>query len=128
MPTNIGLLPQIQGSLPPIVKNGDWRWSIQFVQANNPATPVDITGIAFELQLRSKASDPQVFLDTSTALGNVTNGDTNGTLTWGVPQSALVNITNGNYLADLIAVADGKTINLCAGSPLTVSVGQGITR
>jgi hypothetical protein len=124
--TNVLTLPQISGSLT-IATNADLRVGLQFSQVGSNA-PLDLTGIVFHMQVRPAAGNPVVVLDLSTNNNTLINGGTNGLLSWLVPKSpSIEQLTPGSYVADLIAEADGATINLCQAGPLTVTVVEGLT-
>ena len=123
--TNVLALPQIEGSLS-IAANADLRASLLFTQAGSEA-PLDITGIAFRMQVRLASDPTQIALDLSTDNSLLINGGTNGVLSWIVPAAQTAQIEAGDYVADLLAIADGATINLCLNAPLAVTVAQGVT-
>jgi hypothetical protein len=123
--TNILALPQISGSLA-IATNADLRASLLFTQAGS-SSPLDLTGIAFHMQIRLASDATQIALDLSTANGLLVNGGTNGVLSWLVPAPATQQIAPGAYVADLLAIADGAVINLCQAAPLAVTVSKGVT-
>jgi hypothetical protein len=125
MTTAILALPQISGSLT-IATNADLRAALQFTQAGSSA-PLDLTGIAFHMQVRPTAGSSAIALDLSTANGLLTNGGTNGLLSWLVPAAQVAQIAAGAYVADLIAEGDGAVVNLCQAAPLTVTVVEGVT-
>jgi hypothetical protein len=123
--TNVLALPQIAGSLA-IVTNADLREALLFTQAGS-STPLDLTGIAFHMQVRLASDETQIALDLSTDNGLLINGGTNGLLSWLVPAAQLAQVAPGAYLADLVAAADGAIVNLCQSGPLTVTVSAGVT-
>ena len=123
--TNVLALPQIAGSLA-IVTNADLREALLFTQAGS-STPLDLTGIAFHMQVRLASDETQIGLDLSTDNGLLINGGTNGLLSWLVPAAQLAQVAPGAYLADLVAAADGAIVNLCQSGPLTVTVSAGVT-
>ena len=125
MTTNVLALPQISGSLS-IATNADLRASLLFTQANS-STPLDLTGIAFRMQVRLASDPTQIALDLSTANGLLVSGGTSGVLSWLVPAAQVAQIAPGAYVADLLAIADGAMINLCMAAPLAVTVAQGVT-
>ena len=120
--TNVLTLPPISGSYT-VETNADWRTSWTFASGG---TPIDITGIAFHLQMRPAAGSPEIDLDLSTANGALTNGGATGVLSLIAPVAALQEIAPGAYVADLVATADGATINLC-GAPFAVTIAGGVT-
>lgn len=123
--TNVLALPQIAGSLT-IATNADLRAALTFTQAGSSA-PLDLTGIAFHMQVRLASDLTEIALDLSTANGLLINGGTNGLLSWLVPAAQLAQIAPGSYVADLIASGDGAVVNLCQGAPMAVTVVEGVT-
>jgi hypothetical protein len=123
--TNVLALPQISGSLT-IATDADLREGLQFTQAGSTA-PLDLTGIAFHMQVRLASDLTQIALDLSTANGLLINGGPNGLLSWLVLAAQLAQVAPGAYVADLIAEGDGATINLCQAGPIVVTVTQGVT-
>ena len=125
MATNIGLLPQISAQFA-IVTNGDWRDVIEFTQAGG--APIDLSGIAFRAMVRAQAGDAGAVIDASTANQLLANGGSAGTLSFAVPAAQLAQIPPGDYVMDLLAMADGWQINLFQrAGPATVTIIQGIT-
>ena len=90
--------------------------------------PLDITGIYFRMQLRKTVAASQSWLEVSTANGMLVNGGTTGTLGWVVNGAILNLLPVFTYYADLIAQADGRTVNLFQSGPCTVQVIAGATR
>ena len=124
--TNILLLPQISGSLA-IATDADFRASIAFVAATGGAA-IDLTGITFTSKIKQPGNLATTCLALSTAGGGgLVNGGVSGILSWLVLQPALIVLAPGSYVCDIIATADGATINLCQAAPLAVTVTQGIT-
>ncbi|MGA2491849.1 MAG: hypothetical protein ABSF67_02735 [Roseiarcus sp.] len=123
--TNILALPQISGSLS-IATNADLRASLLFTQAGS-STPLDLTGIAFHMQVRLATDETQIALDLSTANGGLINGGTDGTLSLIAPALETAQIEPGVYVADLLATADGAIVNLFESAPMAVTVQRGVT-
>ena len=91
--------------------------------------PLDISGIAFEAQVRNSADQPGVLLDLSTASGSLVNGGPTGQLAFNVAPAALSGLAAKTYVTDLVATADGRTLNLFqTNGPASVIVRQGVTR
>jgi hypothetical protein len=92
------------------------------------AAPLDLTGIAFEMQLRGGTSpaNTQVYLNASTTNGQMVNNGTNGILAINVPLSIMQTVPPGvQYDCDIVAIADNHSVNI-GGGPVTVT--EGITR
>ena len=121
--TNVLTLPSVSGSYT-IANDAYWRTAWTFPPTG---TAIDLTGIAFHLQMRPVAGSTEIDLDLSTAGGALTNGGTSGVLSLIAPLAMLQEIPPGAYVADLVATADGATINLCAGAPLAITVVEGVT-
>ena len=123
--TNVLALPQISPPLA-IATNADFRGALTFTPGGGGAA-IDISGIAFHMQVRLASDETQIALDLSTANGLLINGGTNGVLSWVVPAAQTAEIAPGAYVADLLAIADGAVVNLCAAAPLAVTVIRGVT-
>jgi len=94
--------------------------------------PLDITGIDFICQVRQSTNGvigTQVFISAQTADQSFTNGGATGVLAFNVTQSTLKNsaLTPGIYVMDIVAEADGHTINLFPQGPATLTVLGGVT-
>ena len=89
--------------------------------------PLDLTGIAFTAQWRSAVGGSEVFLTLQTADGSLVNGGPTGTLAFNVPESAFANIIAATYVMDIIATADGHTINLFPEGPASIVLSEGVT-
>jgi hypothetical protein len=125
MTTNVLQLSQISGSLT-IATNADLRETAQLPQLGS-SEPLDLTGIAFHMQVRPAPGSAEVALDLSTDNGLLINNGGAGTISLLAPKAALAQIAPGAYVADLLAIADGATINLCLNGPLAVTVDPGVT-
>jgi hypothetical protein len=105
--------------------NEDWIESIQYLQADL-ITPVDLAGVFFAMELRRVASDTDVVATASTDDGRLFVGGTgNSFLSIQIPVSAMDGIAPGDYVADVVAKADGYT-RVIARIELTLF--QGVTR
>lgn len=107
-----------------VANNADWLDSIAFTVSS---APIDITGIAFEANMRSEAGGHEIFLALSTGAGTLTNGGASGVLSFNVPALTMGKLNPGNYVIDILAIADGHTINLYQAGPAKVVVDEGIT-
>jgi hypothetical protein len=123
--TNVLALPQIGGTLT-LVTNADLDEALLFTQAGSN-TPLNLTGIVFRMQIRLASDETQIALDLSTDNGGLINGGVNGILSWFAPLTSTSQIAPGDYRADLLAIADGATRNLCQNGPITVTVNEGLT-
>ncbi len=125
--TQILALPSLSGSMT-IVTNADFLQAWGFtVAGSSPATPIDLTGIDFRMQVRAAADPTVIGLDLGLANGGLISGGAAGTLTVWSPRAANAALAPGDWLADLLAEGDGLTINLFSGGPMTVTVIRGIT-
>ncbi len=120
MPTTISNLPQVQASFIHAV-GADILSRLRFIVAQGSATPLDISGISFSAIYKRSANSLGRVLVASTENGLLLNGGANGLLQWNVPgkrtsisQSAWAscNVEPGQYLMWIIAVGDGKLVNL----------------
>ncbi len=140
MATNILQLPQLEASFS-VTTNSDWRDVLQFQWPQgsaNAGQPLDITGIAFEAQLRPSATDAEVLLDISTANGLLQVDGSLGQLAFAVPELAPATGPTGctaslpagaSAVMDIIATADGVILNLGqVAGPFTVAIAGGVTR
>lgn len=116
-------LPAVSGSFN-LVAYADWRAPILFAVAGGP---FDLSGIAFRAQMRLSASDPTIWLDLSTANGGLINQNDTGVLELVAPATMTRFVPPGAYVLDVVAQADGATVNVCGGAPFTVIVTQGVT-
>ena len=77
MTTRILDLPQQSGSTG-FTNNADWRFAWAFAASG---AAIDLSGIAFRMQLRSAADETAIALDLSTANGGLVSGGATGVLT-----------------------------------------------
>jgi hypothetical protein len=91
--------------------------------------PLDLTGITFKANLRTTVDDVGVQLALSTDAGTLINGGKSGVLSFNVlaTSPALVGLNPQNYVIDILAEADGHTINLFPQGPATLTVSRGVT-
>jgi hypothetical protein len=123
--TNILLLAR-SGNVGAFTVVTDADWLDQILPALG-ATPIDLTGIAFSANMRAAAGGNDVYLQLSTANGTLVNGGVTGKLSFNVPVTTMAALLPGNYVIDVLATADGHTINLYQSGPATVTVDEGIT-
>ncbi len=140
MASNILQLPQLEAAFV-ITTNSDWRDVLQFqwpAGSTNAGQPLDLTGIAFEAQLRSAPNDPEVLLDISTGNGLFRVDVQLGQLAFAVPEQkpatgatgCTASLPAGSVaVMDIIATADGVVLNLGqVAGPFPVTITSGITR
>jgi hypothetical protein len=87
---------------------------------------LDLTGIDFVANLRIKASLAESLLTVRTTDGTflVT---WSGRLGFNVPESIMLTIPPGEYVMDIVAIADDQFVNLFPQGPATVFVIDGVT-
>ena len=102
--------------------NEDWVDSIELLDEDG-VTPLDLTGIAFRLQVRKTAPDHTVLIDASTAAGSLLVG--NGVVGLYVLEDTMHGVPPGDYVLDIVGEKAGRTARLATG---TVKVLQGVTR
>lgn len=88
-------------------------------------TPIDLTGIAFFLQLRQSADDATVYLDLSSAAGTIINGGVSGVINLSIDWRVMAKIPPGTYVFDIVAVAEGVERRCVSGTDNHV---RGVTR
>lgn len=95
--------------------------------------PLDLTGIEFVATLRSTTSGENV-ATIQTSDGTFINGGKTGILSFnilyfidGVTNPLLTKLFPDDYVLDIVAMADGNTINLFPEGPATVTVFAGVT-
>lgn len=121
--TNILLLPIVQFETT-ATDNSDLL-DIICVFQNQDTSPIDLTGIAFEAQIRLTALDPVSYVDASTANTQLIAGGPNGVLQWNIPLALMQKLTGNQYVTDIRAYADGHTLVIAQG---TFTVTRGVTR
>ncbi len=102
--------------------NEDWVDSIELLDEDG-VTALDLTGIAFRLQVRKTAPDHTVLIDASTAAGSLLVG--NGVVGLYVLEDTMRGVPPGDYVLDIVGEKDGRVSRLATG---TVKVLQGVTR
>jgi hypothetical protein len=126
--TNILLIPQMTATFH-IVTNADWVDQIIIPIADNPTSPLDITGIDFYSELRALEDDPNILISMSTQNGLLINEGANGKLRWQVRYDALRDIKVSSGVLDILALADGNRVNLFQeAGPADVAIRAGVTR
>ena len=90
--------------------------------------PLDLSNINFLANLRTQSGNvAQIWLTAKTADGSMNNGGLTGVLSFNVPSSVMQSVPAGTYALDILAMADGRTVNLMANGPASVIVSQGIS-
>jgi hypothetical protein len=80
------------------------------------------------MQVRLASDLSEIALDMSIDNGLLINGGESGLLSWLAPNKPFTErLAPGAYVADLIASADGATVNLFQAAPLAVTVVAGVT-
>lgn len=85
-----------------------FAWTAQ--QTNNnvvTTTYLDLTGIAFGMNLRS--SSGRIVTTLSTTAGTLVNGGTNGQLTFKLSASVMAGLLPDTYTGNIVATAGGHT-------------------
>jgi hypothetical protein len=89
--------------------------------------PLDLTGISFAAEVRNTVGNPQVFLLVQTSDGSFFNSGTSGILSFKIPATKIQYIPVGSYVIDIVATANGQTVNLFPEGPATLIVIEGVT-
>lgn len=129
MATNVLGIPLVAMSVT-TGNNEDWIESISYLIGPEGATPteqMDLRGIDFELEIRRRADDHEVIMNASTinhrmAVGAFPNY---GYLLLYVPVGDMKTKSAGNYVADVVATADGYTRKII---DMTLSIVEGVTK
>jgi hypothetical protein len=105
-----------------IETNADFRGQI----ALSPG--VDLTGIAFRMQIRDAVGSANILADLNSGNGGLT-GDASGELHYvliAAQTKFLAPYAGTTAVADILAEADGETLNLCQ-TPLSIMIAGGVT-
>jgi hypothetical protein len=89
--------------------------------------PLDLTGISFIAHLRAEPGATQVFLTAKTTDGTLMQYGSSGVLAFNVPAVKMGGVPPRTYVMDLLAIADGRVINLIPNQPCNVTVNPGIS-
>ncbi len=104
--------------------NADWLDGLEYWDAPPPGgNPIDLAGIAFDMQVRAAPPAATVALHASTDNGLIRVYANTWQLL--VPSRTMLLVPPGDYVFDVLARADGYTRNIAVA---TVSVLLGITR
>jgi hypothetical protein len=112
--------------------NEDWIESIKYIVGpeNIPNVPqVDLRGIRFEMEVRRSASDVEVVLRASTENGMITIGAQPdvGYLLWRIPLEDMKEVAVGNYVADILAKEDFRSIERVTVQ-IALTIREGVTK
>lgn len=104
--------------------NADWLDGLEYWDADPPAgTPIDLTGIALDMEMRTAPPVSTVALHATSDNGLIRVYANSWQLL--VPSTTMLLIPPGQYVFDMLARADNYTRNLVQA---TVTVDLGITR
>jgi hypothetical protein len=123
MATNLLYLPTVVLSIE-ASNNADWLDGLEYWDAAPPAgNPIMLDGIVFALEMRSAPPAATVVLQATTSNGFLKTYAN----TWQlfVPAATMQLVPPGDYVFDLLGMADGRTRNLVQA---TVTIDLGITR
>jgi hypothetical protein len=122
-PTNILFMPPV-GIIMNTSTNGDWLDGLEYMSsADVNATPIDLTGIKFEMDMRAAPPLATVVLRATTDNGLIRVYA--NTWQFMIPASTMILVPPGDYVFDMLAHGDGFTRNIVYA---TVAVLLGITR
>jgi hypothetical protein len=112
--------------------NEDWIESIKYVVGpeNVPNAPqVDLRGIGFEMEVRRSAAEAEVVLRASTENGMITTGlqPDVGYLLWRIPREDMKNVKVGNYVADILAKEESRSIERVTVQ-IELTIREGVTK
>jgi len=122
MATNILYMPAVTMAMT-VWTNADWIDGLEYHDLQTPSQPIDLTGIEFEMELRSSAQDITVVLKATTDNGLIIVYS--NTWQFSVPATTMSLIPPASYVFDMLAVAD-NTVRIIASG--TVQVNLGVTR
>jgi len=96
---------------------------------NVAPAPLDLTGIAFDLMIRTTAADPAVALWATTrtvdgAVGRIVSGGAGGQVALDVSEAVMARLRPGTYAYDIVATADGRRVLVAYG---TIEHVRGVT-
>jgi hypothetical protein len=122
-PTNILFLPPV-GMIANTATNADWLDGLEYQSsADINATPIDLTGIKFEMDMRAAPPLATVVLRATTENGLIRVYA--NTWQFMIPASTMILVPPGDYVFDMLAHGDGFTRNIVYAQ---VAVLLGITR
>jgi len=104
-----------------LANNADWEQEFQMKDTAGAA--IDLTGAAFEMDVRDRAGTEILTLTTGNARIVITNAAA-GNFKLIVPASVMRTLPTGGYAHDLLRVQAGKTERIWAG---TVEIFKGVS-
>lgn len=118
MTTNILAIPQLPVWDEPfvVVTGSDFREVIQFLEPGDGDVPLAITGVAFTATIRSVDDTTLELIKATTQAGTLIVDGAEGKLSFAVPASMTGQLQIGEAIGDIVAMADGVRINLCAAN------------
>lgn len=118
MTTNILAIPQLPVWDEPfvVVTGSDFREVIQFLEPGDGDVPLAITGVEFAATIRSADDTTLELIKATTQAGTLIVEGAEGKLSFAVPASATERLQIGEAIGDIVAMADGVRINLCAAN------------
>jgi hypothetical protein len=122
MPTNILYMPAVAMDMT-VATNADWLDGLEYWDLQNPAQPIDLSGIEFEMEMRTAPPVATVVLRASTDNGLIIIYS--NSWQFFVPSVTMLLVPPGDYVFDLLGRADGYTRSLVQA---TVTVNLGVTR
>lgn len=124
MPTNLLNLPVVNPLGITTQTNCDWIDGLEYWTADPPdGEPIDLTGIQFGMEMRASAAVATVVMRATTENGLIRVYANSWQFL--IPATTMILVLPGDYVFDMLALADGYTRNLIQA---TVSIVQGITR
>lgn len=105
----------------------DFYQVFQYVTADDPSVPIDLTGASMEMMLRRRAEDEAAYLRLSTEGGAIVIvGPAVGQFSVYIAQTALLRLSLGEYVHSLIvSLPDGRKLRVWSG---TLILNAGATR
>lgn len=108
------------------IKQGSTFNDVVIYKAGDPAVPVDLTGCAARMQIRSDIDSPTVLLELTTTNGGIILGGVAGTITLRIEEPVTASLAWECAVYDLeIIFANGDVQRKMEGS---VTVSPGVTR
>src|SRR5262245_43872829 len=121
--TNILLLPLVE-IMVETGTNEDWVDGLAFFADDEETIPLDLTGIEFEMEMRTLPPSPTVVVRGHTKDGTI--NVLQHTISMNIPAAQMMTVPPGDYVFDILAF-DGYRHRIIVKGTNTV-VFQGITR